>query len=62
MKKELSEKQIAALQKAVPKKPIKYELGGGYYYKCFWAACDGDINKWFNYCPYCGQKIDWSDE
>jgi len=47
---------------AVPKKPAKYELGGGHYYKCCWLACGENLNKWYNYCPKCGQKIDWEED
>ena len=56
------EERLNALMNAIPKPPTKYELGGDYYYKCGWLACGADINKWFDYCPKCGQKIDWEDE
>jgi len=52
----------AALLNYTPKKPRKQELGGDFYYKCHWISCNEDITKWFNYCPKCGQRIDWSDE
>lgn len=62
---------IDALQKRTPKKPEYY--GDGYsegklvydYAKC--PVCgrndfEYDINNWgCNYCPDCGQALDWSD-
>lgn len=54
-----------------PKKPIKYitpedvKVGavtwraGVTIHKC--AVC-GQILNHFNFCPVCGQKIDWSGE
>lgn len=52
---------LEAMAKQEPKKPRRFELGGGYYYKCYWINCDADISKWMNYCPLCGQKLDWED-
>ena len=43
---------IQALEKQIPKKPT-YE-GDGY-------APDGTF-VWDDFCPNCGQKIDWSDD
>ena len=51
-----------ALANAEAKPPRKHELGGGYYYKCYWMNCDEDLKKWYNYCPKCGLKIDWREE
>ena len=56
------QEKMEAEMNYTPQKPRKHELGGDYYYKCRWLNCDADINKWFNYCPICGQRIDWSDE
>lgn len=56
-----NEQRIDAIMKAVPQKPRIYELGGDYYYKCPWMACDENITKWYNYCPKCGQKLDWEE-
>lgn len=46
--------------------PMKVDLETKYalpysrtYYKC--PKCDVTIERWYNYCPYCGQKLDWSD-
>ena len=44
------------------KPPIKMELGGDYYYKCFWLKCNQTIKSDWNYCPYCGTKILWEGE
>ena len=45
-----------------PREPHRIELGAGYYFKCPWAACDTDINRYMNFCPGCGQRIDWSEK
>lgn len=50
-----------AIQNAIPQKPIRVELGGGYYYKCHWIKCDTTLYKWYRYCPGCGNKILWDD-
>ena len=40
-----------------PKKAIREELGGDYYYRCPWLACNKIIrSEWF-YCPACGQAV-----
>ena len=44
------------------KPPIKHELGGGYYYTCYWMTCNEELKRWYKWCPSCGQKIDWSEE
>lgn len=48
-----------AEQNYTPRPPRVHELGGGIYYKCYWINCDEDINKWYNFCPKCGQRIYW---
>ena len=48
-----------AIQNYTPRPPRVHELGGGIYYKCYWLACDEDLNKWHNFCPKCGQRIYW---
>lgn len=53
------QKIIAALDNATPQTPRVHELGGGIYYTCHWLECGETITKWNNYCPNCGQKIDW---
>lgn len=37
-----------ALQKQIPKKPLQ--------------ACGHTTERWMNYCPICGQRIDWDGE
>ena len=46
--------------------PMKVDLetkdvlpNSGTYYDC--PKCDKVIGKHYNYCPYCGQKLDWSE-
>jgi len=51
-----------AIENATPQPPRKFELGGDYYYRCHWMPCNEQLKKWWNYCPTCGQKIDWKGE
>ena len=40
-----------------PKQAIREELGGDYYWRCPWLACNKIIrSEWF-YCPACGQAV-----
>lgn len=54
---------FAALEKQVPKKPNVKELpdafGRLYWNVC--GACDEEIESDYDYCPDCGQRIDWSE-
>lgn len=60
MKNESMEAKIReALQRQEALPPVIHELGGGYYYTCHWLACNRDVNKWMDFCPGCGQRIDW---
>lgn len=56
----IEDRIVEAMAKQEPHTPRRIELGGGYYYKCHWLSCDETINKFMNYCPKCGFKIDWS--
>lgn len=56
------QEKTRAIENAIPRKPIKHELGGGYYYNCPILSCGETVKKWFEYCPRCGAKIDWSDD
>ena len=55
---------IAACEKQVAKKPNVKELpdafGRLYWNVC--GACDEEIESDYDYCPDCGQKIDWSEQ
>ena len=46
-----------------PKKAIREELGGGFYYRCCWIKCNTIVRSDMNYCPMCGQRLffDYSD-
>ena len=46
---------IDALEKQVPKKPY-WEYGG-----CHCKSCGLDVLREEDFCPLCGQAIDWSD-
>jgi hypothetical protein len=63
---------IAALEKQIPKKPYIQQIEVDYYehdcYEC--PNCDSFLgyvseckeeHYQNNYCPECGQKIDWSE-
>ena len=59
----------AAVEKQIPKKPIKknpicYEktVDGQetYAYDCYCPTCDTNVNDEKHHCP-CGQALDWSD-
>lgn len=39
--------------------PQRIELGGGIYYRCPWMMCNEDVNRFMNFCPGCGQRLDW---
>lgn len=56
--KEPSEEEIReALLKQEPKVANMTEVGGGYYYNCYWLACNEPVKSWMNYCPKCGQRL-----
>ncbi len=58
---------IEALEKQIPKKPIKCcplndqneMLDENEYYKC--PACGLKFRKTYEYCHYCGQRLDWRE-
>ena len=60
-----NEMAIQALEKQIPKKPIKSENQVVRYVNTYYCpTCElgitvTNIAKW---CYHCGQKIDWSDE
>jgi len=54
---------VKALEKQIPKKPIKNSV----HFSCAICGCvrigrlyKTDLAK-FDYCPQCGNKLDWSD-
>ena len=38
---------LPALEKQTPKPPLQ--------------ACGHTTEKWMSYCPFCGQRLDWTD-
>ena len=48
---------IEALQKQTPLPAQKHELGGDYYYRCYWVSCNADVKSYDRYCPMCGQRL-----
>ena len=64
------EKAIEALEKEVPKTPIKFQdipEDGYACYEYICSACGTEIDELVdyycpNFCPNCGQAIDWETE
>lgn len=63
----LYETAIEALEKQLPKEakkidiidPVTYQTNGRFYLcKC----CEESCSEYMEYCPGCGQKLDWSEE
>lgn len=49
-----------ALEKQMPKKPIRSEYNG----KCWCPSCNSEDEMdiyYTSFCPDCGQALDWSD-
>ena len=55
----VEERILEAMRQQEPLPPVEHELGGGIYYTCYWLSCGETLYKWMNYCPKCGNKIDW---
>lgn len=66
---------IQAIEKQIPKKPMKIEKNSNPYYELKYSLCPNcseAIDKYAiydcvhkgirTYCPRCGQAIDWSEE
>ena len=53
-----AELAIKALEKQIPKKPKTDDRYIMYICPC----CNDFIKVSHNYCPNCGQELDWSDE
>lgn len=51
---------IEALEKQIPKKPTDVCTPVITCGKCFSDLFDDGLK--FTYCPWCGQRIDWSDK
>lgn len=57
---------ISALEKQIPKKPFLYSFSESHdtytYFKCP-NLCDTlcEVKNNMNFCPKCGQALDWSD-
>lgn len=51
------QEKIRAIENAIPRKPIKHELGGGYYYTCPWIMCNNTVHRYDRYCSQCGQRL-----
>lgn len=51
------QEKTRAIENAIPRKPIKHELGGGYYYTCPWMKCSNTVHRFDRYCSQCGQRL-----
>lgn len=61
-KRDLYRIAIKALEKQIPKKPIISHMFDDTF-ACNCPICGGDLlHDYGEYCPDCGQAIDWSDE
>lgn len=51
---------IEIVEKQVPLKPMQPEMDihDGVIIPC--GYCGGEVQRIHDYCPWCGQKIDWS--
>ena len=59
---EIGKSLIKALEKQIPKRPHKnFEKFSGVWCSCGWYLGKGCFVDNPNYCPNCGQAIDWSD-
>lgn len=45
-----------------PMPVIKEELGGDFYFRCGWLSCNKIVKSEWNWCPYCGYKLDFDVE
>lgn len=52
---------ISALEKQIPQKGIPCNSAKNHdFVEC--GACNKDMGMYYQYCPKCGQKSDWSVE
>lgn len=58
---------VAAMKKQIPQRPVEHFTGNEWECKC--PVCGGItdtptevIEECIQYCGWCGQRFDWSDE
>ena len=51
-----------ALERQIPKKPICREQGSTAILNGVCPKCSNAVHAYDNYCAFCGQKLNWSDE
>lgn len=58
------DKDVQTLQELVDKEtPMKVKHNVDWiWHKYGCGSCDNELDWKFLYCPYCGQKLDWSEE
>lgn len=61
---EALKKAVEVLEKQIPKKPISgIDFAGNEYRICCDCSAIVQDGEWkANYCPDCGQALDWSDK
>ena len=50
---------ISALEKQIPKKPHGVD---GFHNSEHCEICEKELYEKYNYCPECGQALDWSED
>lgn len=50
------------MERLRPKKAIKEELGGGYFYRCPYLLCNKIVRSDWEFCPYCGSALVFEDD
>ncbi|MGX8711642.1 MAG: hypothetical protein ACQGTM_15525 [bacterium] len=55
-------KAISSMKKQIPKKPVERQINPRGELIGLCSNCEEWwINKYYNFCPNCGQKLDWSE-
>lgn len=56
------------IEKSIPKKPIHHDDSDDGELICSYAYCPNckrmfivECDDWYQYCPTCGQALDWND-
>lgn len=54
---------VESLEMQIPKKPIDVITSDNEYIRTVCGNCEHifGINKNYDYCPYCGNRIDWEE-
>ena len=58
----IASEAFKALERQIPKKPICREQGTTVILNGVCPKCSNAVHAYDNYCAFCGQKLNWSDE